>query len=237
MAGRTRRTCRVPRLATCVSRECRLGASVCTPGRRAANPSERNALARERPCGLQWQSADPALKAVTPMRTWKPRRALLLLGVALVTPAACTGARLLAEWSAVQATEPGRRVRLLLYQDRTPSGSLKVDGRFVEATSDSVTLVLKNGSTRTFESRTVRRVSRRRPFFKRTKAWVITGLALTVVGIFASADTDLSNLLFDFTDINIGRSLAIWFAPAYALAAIGSTRIMIYNVPRKHRSP
>ena len=171
------------------------------------------------------------------MRTWKPLKAFLLLGTVLATPTVCMGARLLAEWSAVQATEPGRRVRLRLYEDLTPSGPLKVDGRFAAATSDSVTLILQNGSQRTFASRTVRRVARRRPVLKRTKAWVITGAVATAVVVITAQH--LVNLFFgnDFTKNKTLRGIAIWAPPAWALATVTSSHVMIYNVPRKHRSP
>lgn len=172
--------------------------------------------------------------------TWATRKilgAFLALGAVLAVPPGCLGARLLAEWSAIQGTEPGRPIRILLYRDLTPSGPLKFDGRFASATSDGLTLALKDGTLRTFAKREVRRVARRRPFFKRTTAWVVTGIALTVVGVLTSLDSDPTNLFVNQSDINIGRSIAIWFAPTYALSALASGRVMIYNVPRKHRSP
>lgn len=165
-------------------------------------------------------------------------KALLLLGAVLSMPPDCIGARLLAEWSAVQDTEPGRRVRVLLYDDRAPDGTSKFDGSFASATSDSVTIVLADGSTRKFAKHTVRRVSRRRPLLKRTKAWVITGLTATLV--FGLAYTGLGdfNLHFgdDFTKNKILRSVLIWSAPAWALATAASSHVMVYNIPRKHRS-
>lgn len=161
----------------------------------------------------------------------------LALGALLAVPPSCLGVRLLPEWSAIQGTQPGRPIRILLYPDRTPSGPLKFDGRFASVTSDSVTLALKDGSLRTFAKGKVRRVARRKPFFKRTTAWVVTGIALTVVGVLTSLDSDPTNVIVNQSDINIGRSIAIWFAPTYALSALASGRAMIYNVPLKHRSP
>lgn len=161
----------------------------------------------------------------------------LALGALLAVPPNCLGTRPLAEWSAVQGTESGRPIRILLYRDLTPSGPLKIDGRFASATSDGLTLGLKDGTLRTFAKREVRRVARRRPFFKRTTAWVITGVALTIVGVLTSLDSDPTNLFINQSEINIPRSIAIWFAPTYALSALASGRVMIYNVPRKHWSP
>lgn len=163
--------------------------------------------------------------------------AFLALGALLAVPPNCSGVRLLTEWSAIQGTEPGRPIRILLYRDRAPSGPLKFDGRFASVTSDSLTVALKDGTLRTFAKGEVRRVARRRPFFKRPTAWVVTGIALTVVGVFTSLDSDPTNLIVNQSDINIGRSIAIWFGPTYALSALASGRATIYNVPRKHRSP
>lgn len=161
----------------------------------------------------------------------------LVLGAVLAVPPSCLGVRLLAEWSAVQGTEPGRPIRILLYRDLVPKGPLKFDGRFASVTSDSLTLALKDGTLRTFQKREVRRVARRQPFFKRTTAWAVTGIALTVVGVLTSLDSDPTNLIANQSDVNVARSIAIWFGPAYALSALASGRAMIYNVPRKHRFP
>lgn len=164
-------------------------------------------------------------------------RVILLVGAVIASSPVCMGARLLADWSAVQETEPGRRVRIFLYEDRAPSGKLKFDARFASATSDSVTLALKDGSTQTFPHRTVRRVSRRMPFFKRTRAWVITGGALVLVGVAAAADTDLLNIILRPERTIIHRSVAMWFTPIFALASVTSSHNIIYNVPKKHQSP
>lgn len=162
----------------------------------------------------------------------KSLRVILLLGAVLATAPACMGARLLAEWSAVEQTEPGRRVRVFLYEDRAPSATLKFDGALASATSASVTLVLKDGSTQTFESRTVRRVSRRRPFFKRTRAWVITGAALVVVGVFAELFRDARP-----DPTYVPRGVAMGFMPIFAVASASSSHVIVYNVPEKHRTP
>lgn len=162
----------------------------------------------------------------------KSLRVILLLGAVLATAPACMGARLLAEWSAVEQTEPGRRVRVFLYEDRAPSATLKFDGALASATSDSVTLVLKDGSTQTFASRTVRRVSRRRPFFKRTRAWVITGAALVVVGVFAELFRDARP-----DPTYVPRGVAMGFMPIFAVASVSSSHVIVYNVPEKHRTP
>lgn len=159
-------------------------------------------------------------------------RVILLVGAVIASSPVCMGARLLAEWSAVQETEPGRGVRILLYEDRAPGGILKFDGHLASATSDSVTLALRGGSTQTFPLRTVRRVSRRMPFFKRTRAWVITGAASVVLGIFGEL---LRDARLDSTIVP--RTIALGVMPVYAIASVTSSHNIIYNVPKKHRSP
>lgn len=165
------------------------------------------------------------------MRTNK-LKVILMLGAVIATAPACLGARLLADWSAIQQTEPGRRVRVFLYEDRAPTATLKFDGTLASATSDSVTLALKDGSTQTFPNRAVRRVSRRRPFFKRTRAWVVTGAALVVVGIFAELLRDARP-----DPTFVPRGIAMGSMPIYALASVTSSKVIVYNVPKKHRSP
>ncbi len=189
--------------------------------------------------GTVRDSLNRTLKKVISVNAQKllKAKALLLLGAILFIQPDCTGARLLPEWSAVQDTEPGRRVRILLYDDRAPDGTSKFDGSFASATSESVTIILADGSTRKFAKRTVRRVSRRRPLLKRTKAWVITGLTATLV--FGLAHRGLFTLYFgdDFTKNKTLRSVLIWSAPTWALATTKSSHVMVYNIPRKSRSP
>ena len=114
--------------------------------------------------------------SVTSMRMNQLVKLILMLAAVSAASPVCAGARLLAEWSAVQETEPVRRVRIALYEDRAPGGPVKFDGTFASASSDNLALVLRDGSTRTFARPTVRRVSRRRPVHKRPEAWVVAEL-------------------------------------------------------------
>lgn len=171
------------------------------------------------------------------MRVNQTLKLILILGAVFAACPVCVGARLLAEWTPVQETEPGRRVRVALYEDRAPSGPLKFDGRFASATPDSLTLVLRDGSTRTFARPAVRRVSRRRPIHKRTEAWVIAGLTATLVGVLQHLAIMDLHFGDDFASNKVLRSMAIWSVPAWGLTAMSSSQALIYNVPLKHRSP
>lgn len=174
---------------------------------------------------------------MTSMRVNQLMKLILVLGSVFAACPVCTGARLLAEWSAVQDTGPGRRVRVALYEDRALGGPLKFDGSFASATPDSVTLALRDGSTRTFDRPAVRRVSRRRPIHKRTEAWVIAGLTATVVGILQHLAIMDLHFGDDLASNKVLRSMAIWSGPAWGLTAMSSSQALIYNVPLKHRSP
>ena len=87
-------------------------------------------------------------------------------------------ARHMPDWSRVQAVPPKTKTEAQLYKDKASKGSRKVKGRFDSATTDSLTLRLKDGQTRTLEKSAVRKVLTRRPFSKRWPGWVAWGLPL-----------------------------------------------------------
>ena len=60
-------------------------------------------------------------------------------------------ARHMPDWSKVQAVAPKTKTEVQLYQDEAPQGGWKIKGRFHSATTDSVTLRLKDGQARTLE--------------------------------------------------------------------------------------
>ena len=81
------------------------------------------------------------------------------------------------DWSRVQGVEAAREVRIVLHDDESPKGRRKLNGVFASATDDSLTIVLRDGTTRTFQRGDVRRVSVKRPFLQRREAWGVTALA------------------------------------------------------------
>ena len=76
-----------------------------------------------------------------------------------------------ADWSRVQAVPHHRKTVVWLYQGEAPQENRKIKGRFDSATADSITLVLEDGQTRTFQKSAVRKVLTRRPFRKRGAGW------------------------------------------------------------------
>ena len=87
------------------------------------------------------------------------------------------------DWSRVQAVSPKTKTEVQLYKDEAPQGSQKIKGRFDSATTDSLTLRLKDGQTRIMEKSAVRKVLARRPFSKRWPGWVALGVSLAAMEI------------------------------------------------------
>ena len=84
-----------------------------------------------------------------------------------------------ADWSRVQAVSHDTKTEVRLYQDAAPVRRFR--GRFESATADSITLVFKDGQTRSFPKQAVRKVLTRRPFSKRWPGWVALGVTLTIL--------------------------------------------------------
>ena len=63
-----------------------------------------------------------------------------------------------ADWSRVQAVSHHRKTKVRLYEDAAPRENRRIKGRFGSATADSITLVLKDGQTRTVQKQAVRKV-------------------------------------------------------------------------------
>ena len=108
-------------------------------------------------------------------------------------------ARHMADWSRVQAVPPKTKTEAQLYKDKASKGSRKVKGRFDSATTDSLTLRLKDGQTRTLEKSAVRKVLTHRPFSKRWPGWVALGVGLAASqmwGPLTGISSDHPNALF-----------------------------------------
>ena len=85
-------------------------------------------------------------------------------------------ARHMPDWSRVQVVPLQTKAEVQLYKDEAPQGSRKIQGHLHLATTDSITLALKDGQTRTLEKSAVRKVRTRRPFLKRWPGWVALGV-------------------------------------------------------------
>ena len=137
-------------------------------------------------------------------------------------------ARHMPDWSRVQAVPPETKTEVQLYQDEVPPGaSRKIKGRFDSATTDFLTLRLKDGQTRTLEKSAVRKVLTRRPFAKRWPGWVALGVPFAIVGIVSNA----RGIAPDHT-ATLYLALTLPAVPFFLLSGMGG----IYEVPPEHRT-
>ena len=130
-----------------------------------------------------------------------------------------------ASWSRVQAVPRDTKTVVHLYKDEAHQGSRKIKGRFDSAAADSITLVLKDGQTRTVQKQAVRKVLTRRPFSKRKPGWIALGVTLGI----------LSLKWTDHHPISTPQAHAVFTLPIAVAFFYGSQMKGIYNVPPRHR--
>ena len=156
-----------------------------------------------------------------------PATGLALLLFLSLLPACA--ARHMPDWSRVQAVPPKTKTDVQLYKDDAPQGSRKmIQGRFDSTTTDSLTLTLKDGQTRTLQKQAVRKVLTRRPFSKRWPGWVALGVTAALVEILLAPPSH------DITMPRMGH--VIFTLPIAAAFFYGSRMEGIYEVPPKHRT-
>ena len=137
-------------------------------------------------------------------------------------------ARHMPDWSRVQTVPLKTKTDVHLYKDEAPQGSRKIQGRFDSVTTESLTLTLKDGQTRTLEKSAVRKVLTHRPFSKRWPGWVALGVGLAVSqmwGPLTGITSDHPNALFYIAHMAPA-------VPFFLLSGLERT----YEVPPKHRT-
>ena len=152
----------------------------------------------------------------------------------LLTAAAPAAAKIRSDWSRVQAVEAGQRTRVQLYKGEVPEEDLTVKGRFESATAESITLVLPDGQTRTFEKQAVRKVLVRRPFANRVPGWVALGVTAAILETFSAVAARRASE--GFTSSARAQAHAVFTIPIGLAFFYGSRMGGIYNVPPKHRA-
>ena len=133
-----------------------------------------------------------------------------------------------ADWFRVQAVPQSTKTAVRLYQDAAARGDWKIKGRFYSATADSITLMLKNGQTRTFPKAAVRKVLIPRSFPKRTPGWATLAVSsLLAVLLLARGTGAEPGEVPGISSFVIGPPTLI----AFLIAKMGP----IYDVPPRHR--
>jgi len=136
------------------------------------------------------------------------------------------------DWSRVQGVEAARQVRIVLHDDESPKGRRKLKGVFASATADSLTIVLRDGTTRAFQRGDVRRVSVKRPFLQRRKAWGVTALAAFAGPALDLLFGDFSSLDGWLTSERFWLSVGAVAIPVWVVATFELSHKPIYAMPR-----
>ena len=151
----------------------------------------------------------------------------------LLTAAAPAAAKIRSDWSRVQAVEAGQRTWVQLYKGEVPEEDLTVKGRFESATAESITLVLPDGQTRTFEKQAVRKVLVSRPFANRVPGWAALGVTAGILETLSAVASTADGL---YTARRKAQAHVILTLPISFAFFYGSRMGGIYNVPPKHRA-
>ena len=134
-----------------------------------------------------------------------------------------------ADWSRVQAVSHDTKTEVRLYQDEAAVRRFR--GRFESATADSITLVFKDGQTRSFPKQAVRKVIVPRPFSKRTPGWITLGVVFGIMQTLLSMSASVDNV----SGSTMAGVHATTTLPAAALAFFTSGMGAIYSVPPRYR--
>ena len=133
-----------------------------------------------------------------------------------------------ADWSRVQVVPHNAKTEVTLYQDAAPQENRRIRGRFDSATTDTITLWLKDGQTRTFPKSDVRKVRIPRPFSKRWPGWITLAASVLAAELFRLWVQDLPA---SYAALNLGIA-----AGATAVVFVNSEMGTIYDVPPGYRS-
>lgn len=97
------------------------------------------------------------------------------------------------DWNSVRELAPGVRTHVQIFKSNVQAGDLrKIKGRLVSATTASITLLTKEGNTRTIQRDSIQTVRVRRPFMKRPAGWILgIGVAIAACATIACEDITL----------------------------------------------
>ena len=134
------------------------------------------------------------------------------------------------DWSKVEIITPGIETNVRLYKGHAPKGKRTIKGRFHSATAESVTLLLPDGQTGTYQKEVVEKVLVYRPVSKRYQGWLTLGI---FGGIWAGAAAT--------AEPGSGDDPPVWFAAAVVSAFVAGPTVIafliapkmggVYNVP------
>ena len=121
----------------------------------------------------------------------------------------------------MQVVPHNAKTEVTLYQDAAPQENRRIRGRFDSATTDTITLWLKDGQTRTFPKSDVRKVRIPRPFSKRWPGWITLAASVLAAELFRLWVQDLPA---SYAALNLGIA-----AGATAVVFVNSEMGTIYK--------
>lgn len=97
------------------------------------------------------------------------------------------------DWNRIHALSPGVVTRVKVLKDEAPRGERNVKGFFSSSTDHSISVLFKDGTTRTIEKGVVSTVRVRRPFRKRYTGWAL-GLSTAAITGYLYAGPGTSDI-------------------------------------------
>ena len=93
------------------------------------------------------------------------------------------------DWTRVESLPPGIPTRVRLHTPDPISGRKQITGLFESSGSSTITLMLRDGQSKTIEQSQIRKIIARRKVWKRYAGWITLGLTLGGT-VFMEAGSD-----------------------------------------------
>jgi len=118
------------------------------------------------------------------------RRSLeVLVAVVLALPGGSAQAMPRSDWTRIESLPPGIPTRVRLHTPDPGSGRKQITGLFESSSTSTITLMLRDGQSKTIEQSRVRKIIARRKVLKRYAGWIT--LVLTLGGtVYMGAGSD-----------------------------------------------
>ncbi len=162
-----------------------------------ATTSESKAEATATVAGGEYQLT-LALPRSMPFQFIRTGFLLLSLGLAAAPAKDPANPPKVSDWNRVHALSPGVITRVKIHKNEAPKGERSIKGFFSSSTDNSITVLFRDGTTRTIEKRVVSTVRVRRPTRKRYTLWAIGITTAVITGYLYGQPRSDYTLLFKF---------------------------------------
>ena len=94
------------------------------------------------------------------------------------------------DWMRVESLPPGIPTRVRLHTADPVSGRRQITGLFESSGSSTITLMLRDGQSKTIEQSHVRKIVARRQVVKRYAGWIALGATVAATGLMSAKNSD-----------------------------------------------